>query len=291
MTKEHKPMANKRTKTTSGRRRTVPSVGKRRPPAILPTEARAADGAFVTMGIRRETITPDSSDLAVYNHIKACDIEFRGRISLALVAWRCADADPRVEIREALELAMHTATICSRFGLRQQPQNVPFSFASACQFAYLLHSDFPQELVRLLTSVSHWVEFPHTVYECADSGLVYGMLKNHPPRGWGQLVDAAFRGQKSLRLYPDSFDSYMDIILHTARNQRTLLPALIEAADRYYDAREQDETYREFDQRDGAATYNAVRVDFRLATIIKWAYRDYPTERGQLTTIHRWPYD
>ena len=108
-------------------------------------------------------------------------------------------------------------------------------------------------------------------------------------RGYDKFFETHIR-RKRLKLVADTFLAYAAIVQAVTKGDRESLPALFGECEENYLKRADDLDFKYFGIEDGAARFNDQQVDFRLATLIKWAYRDYPKDLKKLDTIHKWTF-
>lgn len=217
--------------------------------------------------------------------------QLRGWIGAASVAWRTNIRDLKKYAQGAINVGRSASHVCKRFQVNKNRECIPFSFGLACQFAFLLESQLPDDLSDYLLSPSDYKKNQYNdPVDCADACLVLAMRNGRTPRDWNDLIENDFRKRLKRHHLAKSFDLYMSLIEAATNGDWDSLPSLVDQADSHYLARKSDVNYRNFDTVDGACIYNDVRIDYRLGTILKWAFRDSPRELKKFKTIHLWPF-
>lgn len=254
-----------------------------------PESTLESDFCYVSSAPGSTPVDPRSRNeviriLADHNH------QLRGWIGAASVAWRTGRRNLKKYAQNAVRVGNSAAQVCESCKIRKSKECVPFSFGIACQFAFLLGSQFPDDLANYLMTPSDYGKSQYNdPVACADACLVLAMRNGRTPKGWDELIENQFRKRFKRHHLAKSFVLYMSLI-DAARNcDWDSLPSLVDQADGHYLARKSDVAYRNFGVVDGACMYNNVRIDYRLGTILKWAFRDSPRKMKKFGTIHRWP--
>jgi hypothetical protein len=238
----------------------------------------------------RRSISSKSSVLDIYEFIASLDDEMDHLIGASQVAWRCGSGDASEFAEQAVKAGIVAAGECTKFRLKPGRDDVPFNFGLACEFSYLVRGEFLPDLVKMLPTLANREQWTTHPYELVEAALVLTMVKGRKLPKWDEFLTTIFRKKLKARHFAASFELYMALILAALQGNWDAMPLLVGQADENYITRVDDELYRNFDTRDGSSMYNAVRIDYRLATILKWAYRDRAREFQKLTTIHRWPF-
>jgi hypothetical protein len=226
-----------------------------------------------------------------FNYVDDCWRCFMELLDVVLIRWRHQLGDPRPALQEAVVVSHRAADIWHKGADPAHIFECNFPFGTAALIGSLLEPGFEGRFLSLLPKIKDWRQFPYFVTKFPDAGLVYAIREGRKPNGWDALMDEGFREQQNKNLYPTTFECYMDLIL--AAHKGDTAAALEEAkrADELYAMREKDTGYHEFGLvNDGSGGSNWLKVDYRLAALLKTYFRNDKKAVSDLKLIHQWPY-
>lgn len=211
--------------------------------------------------------------------------------SVMLIYWRLGTKD--LAVASLTEVLANYETIYAMIdALKVKPMmNSAWpNFGRASLFSYLLNGEFDTRLLKRCKFKASTEIMDQQAFEIADMHLALTIANGRMVRGYEEFLHTYFRNRRK-SFVADTYAAYSQLVSAVSRGDREQLQVLISKCEQYYLRRADDEDFKYFGLGEGTARFNSQHLDFRLATIIKWAYRDYPKERRALTTIHQWRFD
>lgn len=211
--------------------------------------------------------------------------------SVILTYWRLGNKTKVLAaINELIEASSAAIRLIEDFRLKPLLNSSWPDFGRYALFSYLLNGSFHPDFLSYCKFSANDEIIAQKIYRIMDMKLALTMASGKKVRGYDTFFEEYFR-KKRLGLVADTFLAYAAIVQAVTKGDREALPELIDACELNYLKRAADINFKYFGIEDGTARFNEQQIDFRLAALIKWAYRDHSKELKQIRTIHQWTFD
>ncbi len=212
---------------------------------------------------------PDASDReGVKDYIDACMRYFDALQTEAQERW-INGKDPRAKLVAACESAKSTRRFLNKVNWKGDA-----ALGQAVLIGYLLNSRFDREMMKWLPSIGKWKNSDRFI-ELADAGLCQMMANERKPNGWDAMIEHAVQ-RCSPKTFFRSFQHYTSLL-------RCMKKGDVDAALQHIDAAEKD-----FGRWSQGETFYWDVVDFRLAAVMKFAFRRHKKAHERIESSHTW---
>lgn len=221
--------------------------------------------------------------------LMACAVALNQKRQASILAyWRCNLSEKASSAtRELLETSHLLVSTIEEFRLKPQLNKCWPDFGRYALFSYLLEGEFREELLNHCKLRGNDDIIDQQVFGIVDMNLALTISNGKKSRGYDLFLERKFR-QKRKYLIADTFLAYGAIVRAVSEGKLAELDDLVRTCDENYEKRAKDIDYKNFGTEDGTARFNPYHIDFRLATVLKWAICNHRVDRNQIHSIHQW---